>query len=131
MSTFSTLQSVAPVSDSYESEGTTHIGEGIKVHAQDLKRRLIICIPFWLIAMLLSMLPTWQFVGWQWVVAIASIPVTTWGAWAFHKAAFAAGRHGSTTMDTLVALGVTASSLWSWWALPWASTSWYQHRFRD
>lgn len=117
MSTFSTLQSVAPVSDSYNSEGTTHIGEGIKVHAQDLKRRLIICIPFWLIAMLLSMLPTWQFVGWQWVVAIASIPVTTWGAWAFHKAAFAAGRHGSTTMDTLVALGVTASSLWSWWAL--------------
>lgn len=117
MSISSTLHSVAPVSDSYESEGTTHIGEGIKVHAQDLKRRLIICIPFWLIAMLLSMLPTWQFVGWQWVVAIASIPVTTWGAWAFHKAAFAAGRHGSTTMDTLVSLGVTASSLWSWWAL--------------
>ncbi|MDU7383675.1 MAG: HAD-IC family P-type ATPase [Schaalia turicensis] len=117
MSTSSTLQSVAPVSDSYESEGTTHIGEGVKVHAQDLKRRLIICIPFWLIAMLLSMVPAWQFVGWQWGVAIASIPVTTWGAWTFHKAAFAAGRHGSTTMDTLVSLGVTASSLWSWWAL--------------
>lgn len=117
MSISSTLHSVAPVSDSYNSEGTTHIGEGVKVHAQDLKRRLIICIPFWLIAMLLSMVPALQFVGWQWVVAIASIPVTTWGAWTFHKAAFAAGRHGSTTMDTLVSLGVIASSLWSWWAL--------------
>ena len=117
MSTSSTLHSVAPVSDSYESEGTTHIGEGVKVYAQNLKRRLIICIPFWLIAMLLSMVPAWQFVGWQWVVAIASIPITTWGAWTFHKAAFTTGHHGSTTMDTLVSLGVIASSLWSWWAL--------------
>ena len=46
-----------------------------------------------------------------------SIPVVTWGAWPFHRAAFAAGRHGSTTMDTLVSLGVISSTLWSWWAL--------------
>ena len=57
--------------------------------------------------------------GWQWVVAAASIPVVTWGAWPFHRAAFAAGRHGSTTMDTLVSLGVISSTLWSWWALLW------------
>ena len=69
--------------------------------------------------MLLSMVPAWQFTGWQWVVAAASIPVVTWGAWPFHRAAFAAGRHGSTTMDTLVSLGVISSTLWSWWALLW------------
>ena len=69
--------------------------------------------------MILSMVPAWQFTGWQWVVAVASIPVVTWGAWPFHRAAFAAGRHGSTTMDTLVSLGVIASTLWSWWALLW------------
>jgi len=45
--------------------------------------------------------------------------VVTWGAWPFHRAAFAAGRHGSTTMDTLVSLGVISSTLWSWWALLW------------
>lgn len=66
------------------------------------------------------MVPAWQFTGWQWVVAFASIPVVTWGAWPFHRAAFKAGRHGSTTMDTLVSLGVTASTLWSWWALLFA-----------
>jgi len=69
--------------------------------------------------MILSMVPAWQFTGWQWVVAAASIPVVTWGAWPFHRAAFAAGRHGSTTMDTLVSLGVISSTLWSWWALLW------------
>ena len=69
--------------------------------------------------MILSMVPAWQFTGWQWVVAVASIPVVTWGAWPFHRAAFAAGRHGSTTMDTLVSLGVISSTLWSWWALLW------------
>nr|WP_165569171.1 HAD-IC family P-type ATPase [Schaalia georgiae] len=67
--------------------------------------------------MAVSMVPAWQFPGWQWAVALASVPVVTWGAWPFHRAAFAAGRHGSTTMDTLVSLGVIASTLWSWWAL--------------
>jgi len=95
------------------------VGEGTRTHAADLRRRLIISAPLGILAMLLSMVPAWQFTGWQWVVAAASIPVVTWGAWPFHRAAFAAGRHGSTTMDTLVSLGVISSTLWSWWALLW------------
>src|SRR5699024_1498789 len=55
----------------------------------------------------------------QWVVAALSLPVVTWGAWPFHKAAARAARYGSSTMDTLVSLGVTAASLWSIWALLW------------
>ena len=95
------------------------VGEGTRAHAADLRARLIVCAPLGILAMLLSMVPAWQFTGWQWVVAAASIPVVTWGAWPFHRAAFAAGRHGSTTMDTLVSLGVISSTLWSWWALLW------------
>ena len=95
------------------------VGEGTRAHAVDLRRRLIVSAPLGILAMLLSMVPAWQFTGWQWVVAAASIPVVTWGAWPFHRAAFAAGRHGSTTMDTLVSLGVISSTLWSWWALLW------------
>ena len=95
------------------------VGEGTRAHAADLRRRLIVCAPLGILAMILSMVPAWQFTGWQWVVAAASIPVVTWGAWPFHRAAFAAGRHGSTTMDTLVSLGVISSTLWSWWALLW------------
>ena len=101
------------------SSPAPQVGEGTRAHAADLRRRLIVSAPLGILAMLLSMVPAWQFTGWQWVVAAASIPVVTWGAWPFHRAAFAAGRHGSTTMDTLVSLGVISSTLWSWWALLW------------
>lgn len=116
-----TTPAVAPSSPeaSSASAPTPQVGEGTRAHAADLRRRLIVCAPLGILAMILSMVPAWQFTGWQWVVAVASIPVVTWGAWPFHRAAFAAGRHGSTTMDTLVSLGVISSTLWSWWALLW------------
>ena len=82
-----------------------------------LRRRLVWCAPPAIAVVVLSMVPALQFTGWQWVVAALSLPVVTWGAWPFHRAAFQAGRHGSTTMDTLVSLGVIASTLWSLWAL--------------
>lgn len=123
MSTDSVTTTPAAVPSSPEatpaSSPTPQVGEGTRAHAADLRRRLIVSAPLGILAMLLSMVPAWQFTGWQWVVAAASIPVVTWGAWPFHRAAFAAGRHGSTTMDTLVSLGVISSTLWSWWALLW------------
>ena len=96
---------------------TPHIGEGARRHAQALRRRVIVCAPPTVVVVAVSMVPAWQFTGWQWVAALLSLPVVTWGAWPFHSAAWRAGRHGSTTMDTLVSLGVIASTLWSWWAL--------------
>ncbi len=123
MSTDSVTTTPAAVPSSPEatpaSSPTPQVGEGTRAHATDLRRRLIVSAPLGILAMLLSMVPAWQFTGWQWVVAAASIPVVTWGAWPFHRAAFAAGHHGSTTMDTLVSLGVISSTLWSWWALLW------------
>ena len=123
MSTDSVTPNRVTTASSHEapqaSDPTPQVGEGTRAHAADLRRRLIVCAPLGILAMILSMVPAWQFTGWQWVVAVASIPVVTWGAWPFHRAAFAAGRHGSTTMDTLVSLGVISSTLWSWWALLW------------
>ena len=101
------------------SSPTPQVGESTRAHAADMLRRLIVSAPLGILAAILSMVPAWQFTGWQWVVAAITIPVVTWGAWPFHRAAFSAGRHGSTTMDTLVSLGVIASTLWSWWALLW------------
>ena len=116
-----TTSAVAPSSPEATpaSAPAPQVGEGTRAHAADLRARLIVSAPLGILAMILSMVPAWQFTGWQWVVAFASIPVVTWGAWPFHRAAFAAGRHGSTTMDTLVSLGVISSTLWSWWALLW------------
>jgi P-type Cu+ transporter len=65
----------------------------------------------------LSMIPALQFTGWQWVVAALALPVVTWAAWPFHRAAFRAARHGASTMDTLVSIGIIAATGWSLWAL--------------
>jgi Cu+-exporting ATPase len=82
-----------------------------------LKPRLIWSAILTLPVLLVSMVPALQFTGWQWVIAALTLPVVTWGAWPFHKAAFRAARHLSSTMDTLVSLGVAAATLWSLWAL--------------
>ncbi|WP_153022774.1 heavy metal translocating P-type ATPase [Luteimicrobium xylanilyticum] len=83
----------------------------------DLLRRLRVSAVLAVPVVALSMIPALQFDGWQWVVAVLALPVVTWGAWPFHRAAWRAGRHGSSTMDTLVALGVIAATVWSLWAL--------------
>ncbi|MCX0277870.1 cation transporter, partial [Nocardia zapadnayensis] len=65
----------------------------------------------------ISMVMGWHFPGWQWVVLVLSLPVITWGAWPFHQAAFKAARGGSTTMDTLVSVGITVAGLYSLFTL--------------
>ena len=83
----------------------------------DLRRRLRVAVVLSPPVVLLSMIPALQFPGWQWLVAALALPVVTWAAWPFHRAAFRAARHGASTMDTLVSLGVIAATLWSLWAL--------------
>ncbi len=74
---------------------------------------LILAVPIVAISMVMS----WHFTGWQWIVAILALPVVTWGAWPFHSAAYKAARGGSTTMDTLVSVGITVASLYSYFTL--------------
>lgn len=74
---------------------------------------LILAVPIVAISMVMS----WHFTGWQWIVAILVLPVVTWGAWPFHSAAYKAARGGSTTMDTLVSVGITVASLYSYFTL--------------
>ncbi|MFD6135018.1 heavy metal translocating P-type ATPase [Isoptericola sp. NPDC060257] len=88
----------------------------------DLRRRLVASAVLTVPVVALSMIPALQFTGWQWVVAAAALPVVTWGAWPFHTAAARAARHGASTMDTLVSLGVIAATLWSLWALTLGGT---------
>ena len=68
---------------------------------------------------LLAMVPALQFDGWQWVSLVLATPVVVWGAWPFHRAAWMNLRHGATTMDTLISLGIIAAFGWSLYALLW------------
>lgn len=83
----------------------------------DLRRRLRVATVLTVPVLVLSMVPATQFRGWQWVVAALALPVATWAAWPFHRAAYRAARHGASTMDTLVSIGVVAATAWSTWAL--------------
>ena len=83
----------------------------------DLRRRFLVSLALSAPIVAVSMTPAWQFSGWQWILGALSVPVALWCAWPFHRAAWRAGRHGSTTMDTLVSLGIVASMGWSLWAL--------------
>ena len=63
------------------------------------------------------MIPALQFEYWQWLSLTLAAPVVTWGAWPFHRAAWANLRHATSTMDTLISLGVLAAFGWSLYAL--------------
>lgn len=106
--------SMAPGHDMDPSEDTSAPTDA---RGADLRRRLRVATTLSVPVLLLSMIPALQFTGWQWVVAALALPVATWGAWPFHRAAARAARHGASTMDTLVSIGIIAATGWSLWAL--------------
>jgi P-type Cu+ transporter len=81
------------------------------------RRRLAVSVALAVPVMVLAMVPAAQFPSWQWVSLALAVPVVTWGAWPFHRAAAVNARHAAATMDTLVSVGVTAAFLWSLYAL--------------
>lgn len=100
-------------------------------HAAALRVRLIWAAVFGVPVIALSMVPAWQFSGWQWVSLALVLPVYGYAAWPFHRSALVNARHGSTTMDTLVSLGTTAAFGWSVYALLFTSAGHldYTHPF--
>lgn len=87
--------------------------------ADVLRRRLMVVWPLALPVLVLSMVPAFQFSGWQWVSLALTTPVVLWGAWPFHRATWTNAKHGASTMDTLVSIGTLAAFSWSVWALIW------------
>ena len=82
-------------------------------HLAELGRRLVAATVLSVPAMLISMVPSLHFGGWEWVVAALTTPVVWWVGWPFHRVALRNLRHGSTTMDTLVSMGTGAAWTWS------------------
>lgn len=77
-------------------------------------------IAFWLV-------PSFRFPGWQMLLLALAAPVVTWGAWPFYRAAVRNARHGTTTMDTLVSLGILSATAWSVYAMFWRDTDRVAH----
>ena len=80
----------------------------VETRDDGLRRRLLLTAVLAVPVIVLGML------GAAPALALAlSVPVVVWGALPFHRAALTNLRHGATTMDTLVSLGVTAAFTWS------------------
>ena len=86
-----------------------------------LRQRLLISFALTLPVVLLSMVGSLQFTNWQWLCLTLASPVVVWGAWPFHRAALLNARHLTSTMDTLISIGVTAAYGYSVWALFWGT----------
>jgi Cu+-exporting ATPase len=83
------------------------------VGASKLNKKLFVSVVLSFLVASLSMIAALQFDYWQWVTLILSIPVVFWGSAPFHQAAYKNLKHKTTTMDTLVSLGVLVSFSWS------------------
>ena len=105
-----------PVSASATAQLTEEL-DPAEAQTASLRRRLIISAALSLPVLLMAMIPALQFENWQWLSMQLATPVVLWGAWPFHKAAWANLKHGTATMDTLISMGVLAAWLWSVYAL--------------
>ncbi|WP_344300181.1 copper-translocating P-type ATPase, partial [Sinomonas flava] len=81
--------------------------------ADVLLPRLAVAAALTIPVFVISMVPGAQFAHWGWWAAALALPVVTWSAWPFHRAAAINARHLGSTMDTLVSLGVAAAYLYS------------------
>ncbi|GAA4827120.1 heavy metal translocating P-type ATPase [Saccharopolyspora rosea] len=82
-----------------------------------LWRRLVVALllgaPLADLSITMALVPSLRFPGWQWLLLAMTVPVATWCAWPFHRKALVNARHGTSSMDTLVSLGIIAASCWS------------------
>jgi Cu+-exporting ATPase len=100
--------------------GTAGTGENHLAHggtAATLRPRLLVAAALTVPVLLISMFPAFQFAHWGWAAGALALPVVSWAAWPFHRAAAINARHFASTMDTLVSLGVIAAYLFSVWQL--------------
>ncbi len=113
-----------PSQEAGPSESAT---EDIDGRVRSLRRRLFVSallfMPLCDTSIAFSVSPNLRFPGWQWLMIALAAPVVTWAAWPFYQAAVRSARHGVSTMDTLVSLGIVASTVWSLYAMFWRDTS--------
>ena len=90
-------------------------------HFGYLRRRLIVSLIFFIpltdLSLMLSLLPSLRFPGWQWLLVGCAAPVVLWCAWPFHRAALKNAWHRTSSMDTLVSLGIITACGWSVYAM--------------
>ncbi len=99
-----------------ESDSHDHMSHSV-APVSTLFHRFVVSAVLTVPLVLITMIPALQFDYWQWVALALATPVVFWGGLPFHRSAWKAARHGSSTMDTLISLGTLAAYFWSLYAL--------------
>lgn len=88
-----------------------------EVRLGSLRRRLILAavltVPLMDATIALALVEAWRFPGWEWACILVAVPIVTWAAWPFHRAAWKNLLNRTTNMDTLVSLGIIAAFGWA------------------
>jgi len=106
-----------PGQDAGEDAGETADEAAVRRLRRRLTLALVFFVPLTDLSLMLSVFPWTRFPGWQWLLVALAVPVATWAAWPFHAAALRQARHLSSSMDTLVSLGIVAACGWSVYAM--------------
>src|SRR5690348_7895291 len=77
-----------------------------------LRRRLAVAVALTAPVVLIGMIPSLHFAGWEWVSLALATPVVFYSGWGIHRSTLQSARHGVAQMDTLITLGTLAA--WSW-----------------
>jgi len=106
------------VPDTLDADGhSTTADEHRRARLRSLRLRILVSalltLPLSNLTIALAVVPWLRFPGWEWVCLALATPVVVWAAWPFHRATWRNLRHGSTSMDTLVSLGVATAYLWA------------------
>ncbi|MGP0031201.1 MAG: heavy metal translocating P-type ATPase [Acidimicrobiales bacterium] len=118
----------------YTAQLASTAGGDIGADPEDMDRRVrslrlrlfvsaLLFMPLCDASVAFTVAPNLRFPGWQWLMVALAAPVVTWAAWPFYRAAVRSARHGMSTMDTLVSLGIVSSTVWSLFAMFWYDTS--------
>ena len=108
------LPAAAPLTPAPSLQGRGTDREDRKQAAyRELKRRFWVAAALSVPVMLLGMsehlgLPVSQTASF-WLQLLLTTPVQFWAGWQFYKGAWAVARHGTTDMNTLIALGTSAA----------------------
>ena len=111
------LQAISNIGYSAHAVDDESFDEDLSKSLRIAQLRLVVSLVFSVPVVLLSMVESFQFDGWQWWAMALAAPVVTWCAWPFHRTAFKNALHGASSMDTLISVGVIAATAWSVWAM--------------